>query len=114
MAAPWLVLRLPHRNVAARVSSFFRFGNSVEFYDFNHIGKADVAFPQGLESRHAITLAVEVSAQLGNENDSCTKRELGYAVFFFASNSSTLHSQRSKTTSHGNSGTSRPSKASSM
>jgi Kef-type K+ transport system membrane component KefB len=54
-------LRLPHKNVAACVSSFFRFGNLVALDDFNHVGKAGVAFPEGLESRYAIALAVEVS-----------------------------------------------------
>jgi len=68
-----LALRLPHKSVAARVTLFFRFGNPFEICDFDHIGKAGVAFPQGLESRHTIALAVEVTAQLGNDNDGCTE-----------------------------------------
>jgi len=40
-----LALRLSHKSSVARDSSFFGFGNSVEFHDFNHVGKAGVAFP---------------------------------------------------------------------
>ncbi len=46
----------------------------------------------GLESRYVIALAVEISTELGNEEEGCTECEFGYAAFFFASNSSTLHS----------------------
>ena len=80
---PRVALRLPHKNDAACVSLFFRFGNLVALDDFNHVGKAGVAFPEGLESRHAIALAVEVSTQLGNEQDGRAQGELGSARFFW-------------------------------
>src|ERR1035437_4643852 len=105
---PELALRLPLKIVMAHGSRIPR-----EHYDFHHVAKTGVASPQTLKTRNSVTLAIEVSAQFGDDDHSFAKGAF-VRVFFLASSPSTSHSMGLNSTSHGSSGTSRPKRASNM
>src|ERR1035437_796525 len=107
-SSPRVALRLPLKIVMAHGSRIPR-----EHYDFHHVAKTGVASPQTLKTRNSVTLAIEVSAQFGDDDHGFTERAVA-AVFFLASSPSTSHSMGLNSTSHGSSGTSRPKRASNM
>src|ERR1035441_7876988 len=108
VASRELPLRLPLKIVMAHGSRIPR-----EHYDFHHVAKTGVASPQTLKTRNSVTLAIEVSAQFGDDDHSFAKGAF-VRVFFLASSPSTSHSMGLNSTSHGSSGTSRPKRASNM
>src|ERR1039458_6330635 len=108
VASRELSLRLPLKIVMAHGSRIPR-----EHYDFHHVAKTGVASPQTLKTRNSVTLAIEVSAQFGDDDHSFAKGAF-VRVFFLASSPSTSHSMGLNSTSHGSSGTSRPKRASNM
>lgn len=95
---------------------FSKFGCVLEPDDLGHGRKPDIAFPEYLKTRWTITLtpAVEITAQLGNEDQGRSEGKPRGRYRFFSSSSSASHSHGSKTTAAGRSGTSRPNRVSSM
>src|SRR3989441_8913896 len=108
-----LPLRLSRKIVAAHRSWRFCFGRSLKPDDLHHVIKPGIADPRTLETCRPITLAMEVTAQLSDDDQGCSEGEF-ISSFFLANNWSTSHSQGSKRSAHGRSGNSRPSSVNNM
>src|SRR5207244_12726726 len=99
--------------VQAHLSWRFCFGRSLKPDDIHHVIKPGIADPRTLETCRPITLAMEVTAQLSDDDQGCSEGEF-ISSFFLANNWSTSHSQGSKRSAHGRSGNSRPSSVHNM
>ena len=113
LVSPRVALRLSRKIVAAHRSWRFCFGRSLKPDDLHHVIKPGIADPRTLETCRPITLAMEVTAQLSDDDQGCSEGEF-ISSFFLANNWSTSHSQGSKRSAHGRSGNSRPSSVNNM
>src|SRR5437867_13394654 len=109
----WLALRLSRKIVAAHRSWRFCFGRSLKPDDLHHVIKPGIADPRTLETCRPITLAMEVTAQLSDDDQGCSEGEF-ISSFFLANIWSSSHSQGSKRSAHGMSGNSSPSRVNNM
>ena len=109
-----LVLRMTHRFAAAHGAAGFRGGCLAPaddlLHELDHGIKEDVSLPQALKAGRPVGRAIEITAELGDQDDGFTQAEF----FFDARISSTSHSHGLNSTSQGSPGTVRPRRASSM
>src|SRR3989454_10009938 len=87
-----LPLRLSRKIVAAHRSWRFCFGRSLKPDDLHHVIKPGIADPRTLETCRPITLAMEVTAQLSDDDQGCSEGE--FISSFFLANNWALHIHR--------------------